>query len=287
MSCTKERLMNKTVYIDSPNIKYFDFINKNYPWNWGDYNKFVWKHCEDPYKNEKQFYVIKNENKICSLGVGNVYPFSYKNESIKVLMMMDFVTSSEYQKKGLINQIANYIVKNVDSDVAIGFASKRLYENIYKDKLVLQKYYLHQFNESISKIDCGIVDDYTLISKRLNSNTSAFQIKRDERYLDYINKNPQYEKVIYVTNDELLVGIGLNHNVARIIELSEYNIESCIQAIQMALNFASEILVDLPCDTILYNSKLLKETYVVLNEINTTIYKEGDESIWIPVIERK
>lgn len=278
--------MKKIEKIEIDNSIY-NFIVDNFPWNWGTYEKFVWKHYEDALGDKNCCFRIMNENEVESLCVAKVYPIIYKKNVYRVLNMMDFATNEKYKNQGNITMLSEYIQNNLDYDYAIGYSSKELKSKVYKKKETLQVYYNYQVKWKRKAIKYRIVTDLDLISKYLNENENGMLIHRDERYMKYILSNPDLGELIYVTDGQLLIGIDIKTNLVKIIDISQYDYENCMRAIELAAQFNENVQVDMPS---MINNKffsLKKEIHVSMYSKIKDFSIKGGENIWIPYLDRK
>ena len=278
----------ETLKTDIASDRFFMFFKANYPWDWGSYEKFVWKHQNDPFSGSNDFYVLEEDKEIVSICVARKYIFKYGGSTYNILSMMDFVTASQYRQKGRISTILQYIYKNVDFDYSIGFSSRQLRETVHKKTNCVQTYYTYVFNPTVSPLSSMPCSDADAITA-LNLNERSFQIPRNQTYLNYIKNNPSYKNVVFLKRDDFVIGVAFERNEensVRIVEMSDYSLSFCMTAYQMASVFGKPVKIDLP--QVVDNGRFLKETcFDVFNpSSNYSIFHEG-ELIWVPHCDRK
>ena len=273
---------------DSARSEYYSFLRQNFPWPWGEYEKFVWKHLKDPFLGENDFYILEQNNNIQSMCVVRKYTFIYHKRAYNVLSMMDFVTASQARNTGKLSAVLQHIYKNIDFDYSIGFSSYQLRETVHRKTKCVQMYYTYLFPPSSSPLTSELCNDEEAILA-LNSNENAFQIPRTKKYINYIKNNPCYKKIIFLKYDSLVIGVAFEinkENSVRIVELSNYSFEACMIAYKMASIFRNPVKIDLPQK--LAKGNFIKDTcFAIFNpHSNYHTIHEGD-LIWVPHSDRK
>lgn len=274
-----------------PDKKFYDFICKCYPWKWGSYDNFLWKHCQDPFRSVSDFYYMKNNTgEIIALCVGRIYNYSCRGNEIKILEMMDYATDNEYRNKGLMSKLSDYIKESNYFDLSLGFSSEYLYEHVYSDLSCFQKYFTYEFNNFVINELVHEVYDIHRIVNSLNSCTNALRIKLSPEYINYIKNAPKYKKIIFLEYDSLMISIGLTEGYVQILDFSHYSTDSCLKAVSMASKYChnvridfAEIQKDLEINNVAHQ---IREICCIGKMVNPVINdKQG--IIWIPVMDRR
>lgn len=279
----------KKIITDYGKEEFYNFIVSNYPWDYGNYDYFKWKHISDPYCNEPDFYVMKDNNDIMAICVGRRYVYDFNRKHLQTLCMMDFATEKKYRLKGFITELSEHIKSVCDFDMTLGFSSEELYNNVYKKFNCFQRYYTYQFcSDNISCVEAVEVTDIDYICKKLNSTRNSLHLNKTPEYMDYLCASSKHPKVHAAEYDGLLVLVCTKNDEASILDMSEYSLNSCRTAAQIALNFSDKVFVDFP-QKIENNDGILRKTICCISDnfaLNYTLQK-GDDFIWIPVTDRK
>lgn len=268
------------IFSDCPKKEYYDFICRNFPWQWGNFNLFKWKHIDDPYREASDFFLISENNQIKALCVGRVYPFVYKGMNYKILSMMDFVTEADSREKGYMTILSDFIKEQVSCDFSIGFSSEKLFNTVYKSKNCLQIYYRYEFTS-----DCVLqnVEPQELNIHPFALNPYTFRIIANDEYVHYIKRSCKYEKISLVQDGSLSILIGIMGSSGVLLDISNYSEEDCYHAVEMVKPYCKIFQIDFPNKISAPSSVFVKSTCVV---IDGHFKKDGD-SIWIPVLDRK
>lgn len=275
----------KKIITDYGKKEYYDFISYNYPWNYGSYDYFKWKHLLDPYCNESDFYVMKDDDNILALCVARKYNYFFNGEILHALCMMDFVTRKECRQKGHITDLSEY-AKSVNSpDITLGFSGEELYDKVYKKLCNFQRFYTYQFtSNNISAIKAENIEDIGYICKKMNSAKNSLHLNKTPEYMKHLFLCPRYSAVYAAQHNGLIVLIGINNNIARVLDISDHSFESCRCAVRLALNYADNVLTDFTYETDCDNGMLKKITCSTSDDISLL---KGDGDVWIPVMDRK
>ena len=277
----------ETIRTDSAHDRYYIFFKKSFPWDWGSYEKFVWKHLKDPFLSPKDFYVLEDGNKIESICVARKYMYLYRNKPYHILSMMDFATDPDFRLSGKVNTILQYIYRNVIFDYSIGFSSRHIRETVHKRTECVQTYYTYYLDPSNTPLSCIPCNDSIAIPA-LNSNINGFQILRDQKYIDYVKSNPDYRNPVFLKKASFVIGVAFdnNENSVRILEMSNYSLPYCMIAYKMASIFGKRVKIDFPQK--INFGEFIKETCfdIFCPGSNYNIFQKGD-LIWVPVCDRK
>ena len=273
---------------DSPHDSYYTFFKTNFPWDWGSYEKFIWKHLQDPFLGKNDFYILEQDKCIRSICVARKYTYLYRNQAFNILSMMDFVTALPFRRTGKLTYLLQYIYKNIGFDYSIGFSSYQLRETIHRETSCAQIYYTYLLPPSTSPLASASCNDDEAISA-LNANENSFQILRTKKYLAYIKKNPSYRKLVFLKLNSFVIGVAFEinkENSVRIVEMSDYSMKSCMIAYRMASVFGKTIKIDLPQK--IEEGHFLRETCFDVFSKNSdyNIFYKGD-LIWVPLSDRK
>lgn len=266
--------------------KFYTFLVKNYPWTWGSYEKFLWKHCNDPYvKND--FFYEKVKGTLSSLCVARCYKMMFLEKKYDVVQMMDFATEERFRQNGGITRVSDYIFDHMDCDFLLGFASSRLYKSVYKSKKAFTVFYKYEINTSDLGVinNFEIVNDLSKICKAFRRNKRSLQVVKTPEYLQYLAQSPCYDKIFYVKHQDLWLQLGILDNTARVLDISEYSTRTMRTAARIAANFGSKVIVDYPRAS---KSKTFNLLGTYVSAINFKKRKSfPKECFWIPVMDRK
>jgi hypothetical protein len=285
--------MNK-ILTDFPDKKYYKFIRDCYPWNWGSYELFLWKHSMDPFRSKRDFYYIKNAaDVVVALCVGRVYEFFFAGHSLNVLSMMDFATAKKYRNTGLMSELSGYIVNNNVFDMSLGFSSEYLYQNVYSHLCCFQTYHTYEFSNTENYELSEEIYDTHKIADYLNNCQNALRIKMYPEYIQYISCSPKFGRIIYLEKDGLLISVGFQADYAQILDISQYTADSCLKAVRMAGKYFKNVRIDMPHK--LWEIEKTKNSTVrqirticcISDKVNDIVNINGDETIWIPVMDRR
>ena len=268
----------------------YNFWDANYPWTWGTKQYFDWKHIEDPYENAS-FFTVENEDEIETASAYKLYPAIFEGKEISVLYIMDTATKEKYTKRGNIKTINNYANESMDFDISVGFARKDWYEK-YWSKGVDRLFDIYTYKTApvVKQYGCETIDDLSLIASELNKNKASFHIKRTEDYVSYLLKCPKYKKIEFLISEDLLIGVGVNKDNVRILELSNYSETAVKKAIMMASVYKKTIIYDTP-QNIDAGNQVLNVLTVMVKTVKNPDYSflqnDGCKWLWIPVLDRK
>lgn len=279
----------KKVIIDYGKKELYNFILSNYPWDYGSYDYFKWKHLLDPYCNKPDFYVIKDDNDILAMCVGRRYVYNFNGKQFQALCMMDFTTEKKYRLKGLITELSEHVKSDNAFDITLGFSSEDLYNKVYSKLNCFQRYYTYQFcTDNTPHIEAEEVQDIEYICKKINSTKNSLHLNKTPEYMNYLCSSPKYPEIRAAQYEGLLILICIKNDEARVLDMSEYSLDSCRTAVQIALNFANTVSVDFPQEISCGNGILKKITCCISDDFHPdSTLQKGDDFIWIPVTDRK
>ena len=275
-----------SIITDFPKSEYYDFIIDNFPWNWGSLNMFKWKHIDDPFRKDDDFYVLQDLNEIKALCVGRKYVYNINNMTFNILALMDFVTKEKYRQQGVISCLSDYVKNQHPSMHTLGVSSLRLYETVYHKLNCFQKYYTYRF-KSVSGIKANTVTDKLYICNKFNNTSNSLHINKSPEYLDYLISSPKYQKIVFAEYDDLLVELNVNDDSAQLLDISEYSMESCFKAVQIASFFSDVVIIDLPEKTDVQNAEQIRINCCTSDSLSKYSFGKEVESIWIPLADRK
>ena len=279
-------MINKYDAVD----KIYNFWEENYPWEWGTKQFFDWKHINDPYKNSL-FFTVENDFEIETAAAYKLYPSIFNGKDISVLYIMDSATKEDYKKNGNIKAINKYANESINFDISVGFARKDWYEKYWsKGATKLFDIYTYKIPPSFENEISETVSDLGFIASTLNENKTSFHIKRTEDYISYLSRCPKYEKIEFLISGDLLIGIGINQNDVRILEMSNFSEDDLKKAVKMASIYNKTIIYDSP-QVIDKRYETINIMTVMLRTVKSDIYsflsQEECKWLWIPVLDRK
>jgi GNAT superfamily N-acetyltransferase len=273
---------------ERPAPEHYGFIRECYPWCWGSYEKFRWKHLEDPYRGD-DFYVMREEGRLLSLCVARRYPFFYGGEELSALSMMDFVTSPAFRGRGLISRLseaASAEPENRAADLAIGFSGERLSGTVHRSRTLIQIFHAYRFPPRSEDAGLFVIESDEETAEALNSNPQALQMRRDKALLDRIRSRPDYGRFVAARTEGLVFGMGVGENEVRVLELSEFSVEASLAAVKAAGSLGKPVVADFPGELDMEGALLVKRTFVTASGRMSDFFSER-RRIWIPAAERK
>lgn len=271
---------------DSPKNKYYDFFVENFPWNWGSKNMFQWKHIDDPFRKENDFYILQDSNEIKALCVGRKYVYTINSKTFDVLAFMDFVTKAEYRQQGIISRLSDHIKNQHPLVHTLGVSSLSLYETVYHKLNCFQKYYTYKFRQ-LSDIRPNIVVDKLYVCDKFNHTPNSLHIHKSLEYLEYLISSPKHQKIVFAEYNDLLVELNINADSVQLLDISEYSLESCLNAVEIASFFSDIVIIDLPEQIDIQNAELIKINCCISDSLSKHDFEKEVGPIWIPVTDRK
>ena len=278
----------KEITIEKASHEIYSFIKNNYPWDYGSYEFFRWKHIHDPYCTRPDFYVMRDNGEILAVCVGRRYVYSFGGSQISTLSMMDFAAHKEHRQQGLITELSEHIKSGGDYDMSLGFSSPELYERVYHRFCCFQKYYTCQFSrENVQATGSEIVTDTDHICRRLSGNLNSLHLKKSPEYISYLKQAPRYAGLMAIEHDGLLMLINIEGNCAKLLDISEYTMESCMTAVRAMLGYADTVQADFPEETDAGGAVQKKVVCCISDTDIVHTLQKGEGHIWVPVTDRK
>lgn len=225
---------------------------------------------------------------ILAVCVGRKYVYNFSSSQISILSMMDFVVDKKHRQQGLITKLSDYVKSGGGYDMSLGFSSVQLYETVYHKFNCFQKYYTYQFSKNdMCKTDSEVITDTEYICRRLSENQNSLHLKKTFEYMSYLKKILKYAGIMAIEHDDLLILMNKEGQTAKLLDISDYNMESCMTAIQAMLEYADTVQADLPKETA-KGGAVLKKIVCCISDNNVIhTLQNGEDYIWIPVTDRR
>lgn len=267
--------------------EHYQFLLSCYPWLWGTYEKFVWKHCQDPLGSH-DFYEMRHQDRLVALCSARTYPFVWKNKRLNALCMMDLATHPDYRQKRLITTLTEEASKREfarGADLGLGFASEKLFHAFYNSKIPIQIFHTYRFPPDSGQ-KFKFLEDSEAICRALNANPCALQVKREEATLAYLKACPLFSRVEFAEISGIVFCIGINDRQIQVLEISDYSQDAILTVIRACQGFAKSVVADFPHEIGAENAVLEKKIYALTYGKPDNLFSKH-EKIWMPWLERK